>query len=76
MGQGNKGEVLDYMEVLGVFGEIEDPRSSPAKKHNFQEMLFIALSAILAGAEGFTDMEFFAKSKQSWLVLLRVCLAS
>ena len=50
--------------------KIEDPRSSKAKKHHFQEMLFIALSAILAGAEGFTDMEVFAKSKQSWLVLL------
>jgi len=59
---------IDIAEVLGSFNGIEDPRKSRATRHIFQEMLFIALASVLAGGEGFVDMEEFAKSKKDWLV--------
>ena len=58
---------IDIHEVLGAFSGLVDPRRSNATSHVFEEMLFMALSAIIAGAEGFCDMEEFAKSKREWL---------
>jgi len=58
---------IDLIEFLGPFADLEDPRKSPATRHLFDEMLFIALAAVLAGAEGFVDMVNFAKSKEDWL---------
>jgi len=58
---------IDLNELLGPFAKLDDPRKSRATLHLFDEMLFIALAAVLAGAEGFVDMESFGKSKESWL---------
>lgn len=58
---------IEVSEVLGSFNDIEDPRKSRATRHIFQEMLFIALASMIAGAEGFVDMELFGKSKKEWL---------
>jgi hypothetical protein len=49
------------------FGEVADPRASNAR-HDFQAVLFIALAAVLCGAEDCTDMALFARAK---LTLLR-----
>ena len=67
MSKHSEEKAIDISKVLGAFSEIEDPRKSPAKRHLFTEMLFIALASILAGAEGFVDMEEFGKSKIEWL---------
>lgn len=44
------------------FGEIEDPRALNAR-HDLLEVMFIALAAVLCGAEGCTDMAAFARAK-------------
>lgn len=49
------------------FAEVTDPRASNAR-HDFLEVIFIALAAVLCGAEDCTDMALFARSK---LALLR-----
>lgn len=58
---------INLAETLGAFSDIADPRKSNATRHIFQEILFIAITSIIAGAEGFVDMEEFAKSKKTWL---------
>lgn len=58
---------VDIVEFLGAFADLEDPRKSKATRHLLHEMLFISLAAVLAGAEGFVDMESFGKSKKDWL---------
>ena len=57
----------DLNEVLGVFSELEDPRRSNATRHIFSELLFISLSALICGADGFTAMARFAQAKKEWL---------
>ena len=52
------------------FAEIEDPRA-PNARHDLLELMFIALAAVLCGAEDCTDMAIFARSK---LGLLRQVL--
>lgn len=52
------------------FSEVEDPRAGNAR-HDLLELMFVALAAVLCGAEDCTDMAAFARSK---LVFLRQML--
>src|SRR5580658_6614996 len=52
---------------VAQFGDVPDPRASNAR-HDFLEVIFVALAAVLCGAEDCTDMALFAVSK---LELLR-----
>jgi|SRR5579864_317640 len=52
------------------FGDVPDPRARNAR-HDFLEVIFVALAAVLCGAEDCTDMALFAASK---LELLRQIL--
>lgn len=49
------------------FGDVEDPRRSYLNEHPLINILTIALCAIIAGAEGWTDVENFGRQKQAWL---------
>lgn len=49
------------------FGDVEDPRRSYLNDHPLINILTIALCAIIAGAEGWTDVENFGRQKQTWL---------
>ena len=44
------------------FGEVEDPRAGNAR-HDLLELIFVALAAVLCGAEDCTDMSAFAQAK-------------
>ena len=46
-----------------VFCRLEDPRADNAR-HDLCELLFIALAAVLCGAEGCSDMARFGRSKE------------
>ena len=48
------------------FGEVPDPRAANAR-HDFLEVIFIALAATLCGAETCSDMALFGRSKEPWL---------
>ena len=49
------------------FGDIEDPRRSYLNDHPLLNILTIALCAIVAGAEGWTDVANFGRQKETWL---------
>lgn len=49
------------------FGDVEDPRRTYLNEHPLINILTIALCAIIAGAEGWTDVENFGKQKAAWL---------
>ena len=46
---------------------LTDPRSGNAKAHIFLEILIIAILAVICGADGWSDVELFGKTKQAWL---------
>ena len=48
------------------FGELADPRAENAR-HDLVEILFIALAALLCGAEGCADMADFGRAKEGLL---------
>ena len=46
---------------MACFGEVEDPRALN-RRHDFLEVVFVALAAMLCGAEDCTDMAAFARA--------------
>lgn len=49
-------------EFAAHFGEVSDPRAGNAR-HDLLELIFVALAAVLCGAEDCTDMAAFARAK-------------
>ena len=52
--------------VEAFFVDLTDPRVDRGKNHNLLEMIFMALTATLCGAQGWADVERFVRSKRSW----------
>lgn len=53
--------------LLRIFGGIEDPRVNRTKMHNLIDILVTTLCAVLSGADSWTEIELFGKSKLTWL---------
>lgn len=53
--------------LVEQFAEIKDPRVERTKKHQLTDILVIAILAIIAGAQGWEDIENYGISKQTWL---------
>ncbi len=52
---------------LAAFAQLQDPRINRTKHHRLLDILFIALCAVVSGANDCVAMEKFAKSKRVWL---------
>ena len=48
------------------FADLKDPRVNRTKKHRLDDILVIALSALVCGATTFEDIEEFAESREDW----------
>jgi predicted transposase YbfD/YdcC len=53
--------------LLAPFATLEDPRIDRTKKYKLLDIIFIALCAVVSGANDLVAMEKFAKSKLAWL---------
>lgn len=53
--------------LSSYFAHIKDPRVARTQKHRLNEILVIAILAVIAGAEGWEDIENYGISKQKWL---------
>ena len=53
--------------LVECFSEIVDPRDPPWVLHDLADILSLAVLAVIAGAEGWEDIEEFGKQKQAWL---------
>lgn len=52
--------------VFDYFSELEDPRVDRTKLHSLETILTISLCAIICGAEGWSDIACFGRSKEAW----------
>jgi len=50
-----------------VFATIEDPRVERTRLHLLSDILTIAILSVMAGGEGWEDMELYGVSKHAWL---------
>ncbi len=49
------------------FGELTDPRQSAKISYPLFDLLFLTMCAVLAGAEGWEEMEDFGSMRFDWL---------
>lgn len=54
-------------DLLRCLSVIPDPRIDRNKRHDLGEMLFVAVCAVLSGAQGWSDIVEFAHAKEAWL---------
>jgi hypothetical protein len=52
--------------ITRFFDDVQDPRMDRTRDHKLQDILMIGLVAILGGAEAWTQVELFGKSKRAW----------
>src|SRR5713101_6304734 len=52
---------------LKYFAEVRDPRVERNREHLLEEILLIAIAAVLSGAESWNDMEDYGQAKLEWL---------
>ena len=48
-------------------GKVKDPRIGNATRHKLIDILVIAICAVVCGADGWSDVALFGRSKQKWL---------
>lgn len=55
------------MSLLAQLATIDDPRRDINKRHDLLDILFLTVSAVLSGAEGWKDIKEFGDEKRDWL---------
>ena len=58
---GNEG-----IGLVEHFGRLEDPRRPQGRRHNLLDIIAMTICAVVAGAEGWDDVELFARCKVHW----------
>jgi|APSaa5957512576_1039674.scaffolds.fasta_scaffold30701_1 predicted transposase YbfD/YdcC len=59
---------MSLSNLITHLGTVPDPRIDRGKLHRLDEMLFVAICAIISGAEGWSDIEEFGRNKLDWLL--------
>jgi len=55
------------LAMASHFEELEDPRVERTRKHSLVDILCLSICAVIAGAEGWEDIEEFGLQKEAWL---------
>jgi len=54
-------------DFMSHFNDIPDPRIERCKRHALMDILFLSISAVLCGAEGWEEIEDFGHARLDWL---------
>ena len=54
-------KLADYLKA------IPDPRVERTRYHDLMDILLLSICAVISGATGWTDIETYGKTKESWL---------
>ena len=55
------------LAMASYFEELEDPRIERTRKHSLVDIICLSICAVIAGAEGWEDIEEFGCQKEDWL---------
>ncbi len=55
------------VSLIDCFNILPDPRINRTRQHRLIDIIVIGFCTILAGGEGYNDMELFGKAKEAWL---------
>ena len=52
--------------LVAAFAALEDPRCPSNRRHRLTDLIVLAIAAVLAGADGWQDVERFGRVKEEW----------
>lgn len=55
------------MSFIDYFGLISDPRTDINVKHNLLDVIFLTITGVVSGCEGWKDLYEFGCAKIEWL---------
>ena len=55
------------LSFVRYFADLPDPRVSRTRKHRLDDILAIALCAVICGADSFEEVERFGRARRDWL---------
>mgnify|MGYP001005794252 CR=1 FL=1 len=55
------------MTLQEAFADVQDARRGPARRHDLQEMIILAICAVLCGADGWVDVADWCEDNEAWL---------
>jgi predicted transposase YbfD/YdcC len=61
------GATMSAKSLKDSFGDMPDPRVEGRCDHLLGDIILIAICAVLAGAEGWEEIEEFGQTKEAWL---------
>jgi hypothetical protein len=53
--------------LVSSFADMTDPRIDRTKRHLLVDIVCLAICAVIAGADGWEDIEEFGKVREAWL---------
>lgn len=54
-------------DFMSHFSSIPEPRIERCRRHELMDILFLSISAVLCGAEGWEEIEDFGRARLDWL---------
>lgn len=54
-------------KLIKVFEQLEDNRRSLSKLHNLNDILVMAIIAVICGADSWNDIEEYCLAKEKWI---------
>ncbi|EGV27609.1 transposase IS4 family protein [Thiorhodococcus drewsii AZ1] len=60
-------EMPSDRSLLTHFSTLEDPRCAIKQRHRLNDMIAIAITGVLCGADGWVQIAEFGRAKQAWL---------
>src|ERR1041385_3523171 len=55
------------LSIPHYFAKLKDPRRAHRRLHHLQDVLVIALCAVIAGAQDWQEIETFGRERRDWL---------
>jgi predicted transposase YbfD/YdcC len=55
------------ISIQHLFADLEDPRQAHKVRHNLQDIILLAIFAVISNAQSWTEIEAFGEAKQEWL---------
>lgn len=60
-------EMTSDRSLLSHFSTLEDPRCAIKQRHQLNDMIAIAITGVLCGADGWAQIAEFGRAKRAWL---------
>jgi hypothetical protein len=55
------------LSIPTFFAPLQDPRRAHRRLHHLQDIIVIALCAVIAGAQDWQEIETFGRKRRDWL---------